>query len=99
MRSDCWLLKPPHHSARCRVRKTDYTLWSRFRRELRLPARPDTGLFDFPDLTFAKSGVTSKGLKNYIGVGNHSALSYRDLGVASLPQSHSVRAIWSDGIF
>lgn len=36
--------------------------------------RPDSRIY-FPDLTFEKSGVTSKGLNNDVRVGNLSALS------------------------
>lgn len=34
--------------------------------------RPDLGVFDFPDLTFKKSGVTFKGLNKHRRGGNHS---------------------------
>lgn len=34
--------------------------------------RPEMDVFDFPDLTFKKSGVTSKGLNKYRRGGNHS---------------------------
>lgn len=54
--------------------------------------RPDLGEFGFPDLTFGKSGVTSKGLNKYRRGGNQSHSAAWIL-ISYLAQAHSGRGI------